>query len=180
MNLFRFLGDLSHLLAIILLLLKIWKSRSCAGETPTGAGEGGQSEGDIPGRGDEFGGIRGTGPSPPLLAGDPPSRSRVTRGSASFSRLGVHPIWWGWLQELNSASPGPYLGGLGVPGAGNRELWQAGRWLGVGDVDCSRQKESGRLATCSGKLRTSGALRRPHLRSGLWEDPEGARGSGEA
>uniref|UniRef100_A0A7N5K286 KDEL endoplasmic reticulum protein retention receptor 1 n=1 Tax=Ailuropoda melanoleuca TaxID=9646 RepID=A0A7N5K286_AILME len=31
MNLFRFLGDLSHLLAIILLLLKIWKSRSCAG-----------------------------------------------------------------------------------------------------------------------------------------------------
>nr|XP_014333599.1 PREDICTED: ER lumen protein-retaining receptor 1 [Bos mutus] len=28
---FRFLGDLSHLLAIILLLLKIWKSRSCAG-----------------------------------------------------------------------------------------------------------------------------------------------------
>eukprot|EP00069_Balaena_mysticetus_P009720 bmy_06434T0 len=42
MNLFRFLGDLSHLLAIILLLLKIWKSRSCAGETPTGAGEGGR------------------------------------------------------------------------------------------------------------------------------------------
>ncbi|XP_076398777.1 ER lumen protein-retaining receptor 1 isoform X1 [Peromyscus maniculatus bairdii] len=35
MNLFRFLGDLSHLLAIILLLLKIWKSRSCAGESPT-------------------------------------------------------------------------------------------------------------------------------------------------
>lgn len=34
MNLFRFLGDLSHLLAIILLLLKIWKSRSCAGESP--------------------------------------------------------------------------------------------------------------------------------------------------
>uniref|UniRef100_A0A8C6EXI1 ER lumen protein-retaining receptor n=1 Tax=Marmota marmota marmota TaxID=9994 RepID=A0A8C6EXI1_MARMA len=31
MNLFRFLGDLSHLLAIILLLLKIRKSRSCAG-----------------------------------------------------------------------------------------------------------------------------------------------------
>ncbi|MBZ3872680.1 ER lumen protein-retaining receptor 1-A [Sciurus carolinensis] len=31
MNLLQFLGDLSHLLAIILLLLKIWKSRSCAG-----------------------------------------------------------------------------------------------------------------------------------------------------
>jgi len=31
MNIFRFVGDLSHLLAIILLLLKIWKTRSCAG-----------------------------------------------------------------------------------------------------------------------------------------------------
>lgn len=31
MNIFRLLGDLSHLVAIILLLLKIWKSRSCAG-----------------------------------------------------------------------------------------------------------------------------------------------------
>lgn len=31
MNLFRLLGDLSHLFAIIILLLKIWKTRSCAG-----------------------------------------------------------------------------------------------------------------------------------------------------
>ncbi|KAL7990013.1 hypothetical protein Chor_012679 [Crotalus horridus] len=31
MNLFRFLGDISHLLAIIILLLKVWKTRSCAG-----------------------------------------------------------------------------------------------------------------------------------------------------
>lgn len=31
MNIFRLLGDLSHLLAIVILLLKIWKSRSCAG-----------------------------------------------------------------------------------------------------------------------------------------------------
>jgi len=31
MNLFRLVGDLSHLLAIIILLLKIWKTRSCAG-----------------------------------------------------------------------------------------------------------------------------------------------------
>ncbi|KAK2579065.1 hypothetical protein KPH14_002669 [Odynerus spinipes] len=31
MNIFRLLGDLSHLLAIIVLLLKIWKTRSCAG-----------------------------------------------------------------------------------------------------------------------------------------------------
>ncbi|XP_076247132.1 ER lumen protein-retaining receptor [Calliopsis andreniformis] len=31
MNIFRLLGDLSHLLAIIILLLKIWKTRSCAG-----------------------------------------------------------------------------------------------------------------------------------------------------
>lgn len=32
MNVFRLLGDLSHLLAIIILLLKIWKTRSCAGK----------------------------------------------------------------------------------------------------------------------------------------------------
>uniref|UniRef100_U5EX25 ER lumen protein-retaining receptor n=1 Tax=Corethrella appendiculata TaxID=1370023 RepID=U5EX25_9DIPT len=31
MNLFRLAGDLSHLLAIIILLIKIWKTRSCAG-----------------------------------------------------------------------------------------------------------------------------------------------------
>lgn len=32
MNIFRLTGDLSHLAAIIILLLKIWKTRSCAGE----------------------------------------------------------------------------------------------------------------------------------------------------
>ncbi|ODM96643.1 ER lumen protein-retaining receptor [Orchesella cincta] len=31
MNVFRLAGDMSHLLAIIILLLKIWKTRSCAG-----------------------------------------------------------------------------------------------------------------------------------------------------
>jgi len=31
MNIFRLLGDLSHLTAILILLLKIWKTRSCAG-----------------------------------------------------------------------------------------------------------------------------------------------------
>lgn len=34
MNIFRLTGDLSHLAAIIILLLKIWKTRSCAGEWP--------------------------------------------------------------------------------------------------------------------------------------------------
>lgn len=32
MNIFRLAGDVSHLLAIIILLVKIWRSRSCAGE----------------------------------------------------------------------------------------------------------------------------------------------------
>ena len=32
MNIFRLTGDLSHLVAIIVLLLKIWKTRSCSGE----------------------------------------------------------------------------------------------------------------------------------------------------
>ncbi|KAK7506289.1 hypothetical protein BaRGS_00002401 [Batillaria attramentaria] len=31
MNIFRLVGDMSHLLAIVLLLLKMWKTRSCAG-----------------------------------------------------------------------------------------------------------------------------------------------------
>ena len=31
MNVFRLLGDLSHLLAIVILLMKIWKTRSCSG-----------------------------------------------------------------------------------------------------------------------------------------------------
>ncbi|GAB6020467.1 ER lumen protein-retaining receptor 3 [Chamberlinius hualienensis] len=31
MNIFRLVGDLSHLAAIFILLLKIWKTRSCAG-----------------------------------------------------------------------------------------------------------------------------------------------------
>jgi len=31
MNVFRLIGDLSHLLAILLLLWKVWKTRSCAG-----------------------------------------------------------------------------------------------------------------------------------------------------
>jgi len=31
MNIFRLVGDLSHLAAILVLLLKIWKTRSCAG-----------------------------------------------------------------------------------------------------------------------------------------------------
>jgi len=31
MNIFRLLGDLSHLAAIIILLMKIWKTRSCSG-----------------------------------------------------------------------------------------------------------------------------------------------------
>jgi ER lumen protein retaining receptor len=31
MNIFRLAGDLAHLVAIVILLLKIWKTRSCAG-----------------------------------------------------------------------------------------------------------------------------------------------------
>ena len=31
MNIFRLVGDLSHLLAIIILIAKIWRTRSCAG-----------------------------------------------------------------------------------------------------------------------------------------------------
>ena len=37
MNFFRLLGDVSHLAAIIILLLKIWKTRSCAGISGKGS-----------------------------------------------------------------------------------------------------------------------------------------------
>lgn len=43
MNIFRLTGDLSHLAAIVILLLKIWKTRSCAGERPPGRGARGKS-----------------------------------------------------------------------------------------------------------------------------------------
>lgn len=87
MNLFRFLGDLSHLLAIILLLLKIWKSRSCAGESPPPA-ERGRERAALGHRE----GWSSAGQSPPgLPAGDHSCSSRVTRGSAPFPRLrGTH------------------------------------------------------------------------------------------
>lgn len=54
MNIFRLTGDLSHLAAIIILLLKIWKSRSCAGACGRplgGRGEGGGTGRAAPGRG---------------------------------------------------------------------------------------------------------------------------------
>ena len=31
MNIFRLIGDFSHIAAILILLLKIWKTRSCSG-----------------------------------------------------------------------------------------------------------------------------------------------------
>lgn len=33
MNIFRLAGDVSHLVAIVILLMKIWWSKSCAGMT---------------------------------------------------------------------------------------------------------------------------------------------------
>lgn len=35
MNIFRLAGDVSHLLAIVILLVKIWRSKSCAGRQYT-------------------------------------------------------------------------------------------------------------------------------------------------
>lgn len=43
MNIFRILGDVSHLLAIIILLAKIVKSKSCAGECTHAPGKEGSS-----------------------------------------------------------------------------------------------------------------------------------------
>lgn len=146
MNLFRFLGDLSHLLAIILLLLKIWKSRSCAGETPTGAEEGGGA-GHIQDSG--FGGTREMSPSPYRLLGIPHPGPGSPGGQFPSPDCGCIQFCGGGLQVPNSASPGPSLAAPGCSGS-SRERWQAGRWLGIGDVDRGGQEESGREATGSG------------------------------
>uniref|UniRef100_A0A8I3MFZ0 KDEL endoplasmic reticulum protein retention receptor 1 n=1 Tax=Canis lupus familiaris TaxID=9615 RepID=A0A8I3MFZ0_CANLF len=131
MNLFRFLGDLSHLLAIILLLLKIWKSRSCAGETPMGREKGGECGGHPTTRGRVWRheGDGSPRPSPPLLTGDPPSRSGVTGGSVPFRRLGVYTVWWGVAPGTQFSSPWPFAGGPGISGlgAGSRGR-QGGGW----------------------------------------------------
>lgn len=47
-------------------------------------------------------------------------------------------------------------------------------------MDRGGQEGSGRAATGSRGLRSNGILPRPHLVSGLWEDPEGAGSGGEA
>jgi hypothetical protein len=63
MNIFRLTGLLSHLAAIVILLLKIWKTRSCAGERPGEAQEAGAR-----GAGAPEGAGRG-GPRPSLEGG---------------------------------------------------------------------------------------------------------------
>ena len=182
MNLFRFLGDLSHLLAIILLLLKIWKSRSCAGETPMGREKGGECGGHPTTRGRVWRheGDGSPRPSPPLLTGDPPSRSGVTGGVSSLPQTrGIYSLVGGGSRHPVQLP----LALRGWPrdfGAGSREPWQAGRWLGVGDVDRGGRDGSGRAATGSRGPRSSGVLRSPHLASGLWEDPEGPGSGREA
>lgn len=96
MNLFRFLGDLSHLLAIILLLLKIWKSRSCAGESPTPRRGGGSG----PPWGTGKAGARPDRVLPDCLLGillDPGSPG----GQLLSLDSGVHIVLWGWLRALS-------------------------------------------------------------------------------
>lgn len=65
MNVFRILGDLSHLLAMILLLGKIWRSKCCAGE---GARPGREVGAPRTGGGDR-GRRRGAAPRPCCEAG---------------------------------------------------------------------------------------------------------------
>lgn len=68
MNVFRILGDLSHLLAMVLLLGKIWRSKSCAGERRPGLG--------------------GTGTRVGARA---PREPRGARASEDFSEVVRHP-----------------------------------------------------------------------------------------
>lgn len=59
MNIFRLTGDLSHLAAIVILLLKIWKTRSCAGERSPGRGARGRTARKDPFGPRSLGGSRG-------------------------------------------------------------------------------------------------------------------------
>lgn len=94
MNIFRLTGDLSHLAAIIILLLKIWKSRSCAGacgRPPGGPGERGRAG---PGRAEGW-------------ALWPPPRCRPGPGGAEAR-----------LRRSAGAAPSPRRGGGAGGGAG--------------------------------------------------------------
>lgn len=103
MNIFRLTGDLSHLAAIVILLLKIWKTRSCAGERRARPGQG---SGAGPGRLEDpptpvaprSAGLRGpdTPPWPAWLAAGPrracDPRSGLALGPGrGFAALGPAP-----------------------------------------------------------------------------------------
>lgn len=107
MNIFRLTGDLSHLAAIVILLLKIWKTRSCAGERRARSRRG---SGARPGRPEE----------PPTSAAPRPAGLRRP----------PHPLAW---PGRGSAPAGGTLRPLGV-GAQARQgvaaLGPARLWVG--------------------------------------------------
>lgn len=181
MNLFRFLGDLSHLLAIILLLLKIWKSRSCAGETPTGAGGRGRVRGTPQDSGRGFGGIGGRVPFPVPACWGSPFQVRGHQGVSSFPQIGDASSLVGVASGTEfSLPPAPIrvaseLLGLGTGSCGR----QGGGWKLVTWTVAARKGAGGRRPVLEARGQ-GGVLLRPHLGSGLQEDPEGVGGGREA
>lgn len=87
MNVFRILGDVSHLLAIIILLLKILKSKSCAGECSHALGKegGGAALGGWLGKGCKENGYW-KGWQKPTQAGSPLQRALQRKASSSSGR----------------------------------------------------------------------------------------------
>lgn len=111
MNIFRLTGDLSHLAAIVILLLKIWKTRSCAGERRARSRRG---SGARPGR-----------PAEPRTSAAP---------RPAGPRRPTHPLGWPGAGSAGAWGGGdPALRSLGVgaqAGRGVAALGPAGRWVG--------------------------------------------------
>lgn len=102
MNIFRLTGDLSHLAAIVILLLKIWKTRSCAGERRARSRRG---SGARPGRSEE----------PPTSAAPRPAGLR--RPTHPLGRPGGRPALAGQGETCSPSGWAPRPGGVSRPWA---------------------------------------------------------------
>lgn len=120
MNIFRLTGDLSHLAAIVILLLKIWKTRSCAGERRARSRRG---SGARPGRPEE----------PPTSAAPLPAGLR--RPTHPLGQPGELPARRGCVCGGNPAA---------APGWAPRPGGVSRRWAQLGAGSAPELERSGR------------------------------------
>lgn len=125
MNIFRLTGDLSHLAAIIILLLKIWKSRSCAGAC--GRPLGGRGEGG------------GTGRAAPAAVPEGSLVGGWARSSPSHRGVGgmrslPPPFRDRCLRRAQPRRRGAGRGGSTLPYLPGRRPWKSGEKRGRGII----------------------------------------------